>query len=370
MIRIAIDAMGGDFAPAAIVGGCVKALSQEGDVFLYLVGDKEKILGCLKGQDYDGKRLEIVHASEVIGADEHPAFAIKKKRDSSIVVAQRLVREGKADAFVSAGSTGAVLVGGQILIGRIPGVERPALGPIVPNLQGGSLLIDCGANVDAKPSSLAQFAQMGSIYMKECMGVASPRVGILNIGTEESKGNNLVREAYPLLAALPDINFIGSVEARDLALGGADVIVTDAFAGNVGLKVFEGTAKALMSIMKETLTKNIKTKIGAALVYPDLKEKIAVFDASNHGGAPLLGLKGLVVKAHGNSKEKEFALAISEAADFMRKDIIGKIREAVGRDKQDTPARQEDQAEAGAAQTSSDQAEKEQAMKEEGQRHE
>lgn len=341
MVKIAIDAMGGDYAPKSIVDGCLKAMREDADIYLFLVGDEAKVRECLSGQQYDEQRLEVVHASEVIGNDEHPAFAIKKKRDSSIVVGERLVREGKADAFVSAGSTGAVLVGGQVLVGRLRGVERPALGVLVPNVDGFSLLIDCGANADAKPSNLKQFAQMGSIYMKEYVGIKDPKVGLLNIGTEEAKGNNLIRETHPLLDGCPGIHYIGSVEARDLALGGADVIVADAFSGNIALKTFEGTAKAMLKLLKETFTKSLKTKLGAALVYPDLKAKLSVFDASNHGGAPLLGLKGLVLKAHGNSTEKEFAIAIAQASSFIRKDIIGKIGEEISESQQQTQGQQE-----------------------------
>jgi len=329
-VRIAVDAMGGDNAPAAVVQGCVDALAQDSGIYIFLTGDEQQIKALLSGKKYDESRLEIVHASEVITNDEHPAFAIKKKRDSSMVIAQRLVREGKADAFLSAGSTGAVLVGGQVLIGRIRGIQRPALAPLMPTLQGVSLLIDCGANVDAKPSNLVQFAQMGSIYMEYYVGIKNPRVAILNIGTEEAKGNDLVRQTYPLLKECSGINFIGSIEARDIPAGKADVIVCDAFAGNVALKMYEGSAIAIMSLLKKTLTKSLKTKIGAALIYKDLKSDLKEYDASAYGGAPLLGLKGLVVKAHGSAEAKEIRIAITQAANFVRKDITGKISAAVG----------------------------------------
>ncbi len=343
-VKIAVDAMGGDKAPGAVIQGCVDALAADKDIFIYLTGDEALLKRGLSGLSYDEDRLEIVPSTEVITNEEHPAFAIKKKRNSSIVIAQRLVREGKADAFVSAGSTGAILVGGQILIGRLKGVHRPALAPLMPTTKGITLLIDCGANMDAKPTNLVQFAQMGSIYMKDYVGIKNPTVGILNVGAEEAKGNELVRETFPLLKECQDINFIGSVEARDIPLGAADVVVTDAFAGNVALKMYEGSATAILTLLKNTLTSSLKTKIGAALIIKDLKSQLKAYDVSQYGGAPMLGLKGLVVKAHGSSDAKEIATAIGQAAAFIRKDIIGKISEAVSGEKERTEAHEAGQA--------------------------
>lgn len=280
LVRVAVDAMGGDNAPEAVVQGVVDALNASKEIEVLLVGDQKTVEKCLAGAQYDKERLQVIHASEVITNNEAPTVAIKKKKDSSIVVSQRLVREGKADAFVSAGSTGAVLVGSQVLIGRIRGIERPALAPLIPTTKGFSLLIDCGANVDAKPSNLVQFAKMGSIYMENIMGRKNPRVAIVNIGIEEEKGNALVKQTYPLLKECKDINFIGSIEAREIPNGYADVIVCEAFVGNVILKMYEGVAGALMGKVKETMMSSLKTKIGALLIKKDLKKTLKAFDAS------------------------------------------------------------------------------------------
>ena len=334
-IIVAVDAMGGDNAPEATVEGTVMALSESDAIEVILVGQEDRIKKELEGKTYDQDRLHIVHASEIITNDEHPAFAIKKKKDSSITVALRLVREGKADAFVSAGSTGAVLVGGQGIIGRVRGVERPALAPLIPSATGFSLLIDCGASVDAGPSKLVQFAKMGSIYMQHCMGIKNPRVAIANIGTEETKGNQLVQETYPLLAACDDINFTGSIEARDIPEGGADVIVCEAFTGNVILKMYEGVSNVLLRKMKEVIMSSLKTKIGGALIQKELKQTMKAFDTSDYGGAPLLGLRNLVVKAHGSSKSKEIGKAILQCVAFSRQSIPEKIEMALAKNKEE-----------------------------------
>ena len=238
-----------------------------------------------------------------------------------------MVRHQEADAFVSSGSTGAVLVGGQTIVGRIKGVERPPLAPLIPTEKGVSLLIDCGANVDARPSHLVQFAVMGSIYMERVMGVKRPRVAIVNIGVEEEKGNALVKETYPLLKENRQINFVGSIEARDIPKGTADVIVCEAFVGNVILKLYEGVGSTLISKVKEGMLTSLRSKIGALLVKPALKETLKSFDASQYGGAPLLGLKGLVVKTHGSSKAVEIKNSVLQCIAFTEQDINGKIRE-------------------------------------------
>lgn len=256
-------------------------------------------------------------------------MAIRRKKDSSIVVAMNMVKNGKADAFVSAGSSGAILVGGQVLVGRIKGVERPPLAPLIPTQKGVSLLIDCGANVDARPSHLVQFAKMGSIYMRNVIGIENPKVAIVNIGAEEEKGNALVKETFPLLKECEDINFIGSIEAREIPYGKADVIVCEAFVGNVILKLFEGVGSALISEIKKGLMTNARSKMGALLVKPALKETLKKFDASEYGGAPLLGLNGLVVKTHGNSTAKEVANSIIQCVTFKEQNINDKIKETI-----------------------------------------
>ena len=329
LVRVAVDAMGGDNAPEAVVQGVVDALNASKEIEVLLVGDQKTVEKCLAGAQYDKERLQVIHASEVITNNEAPTVAIKKKKDSSIVVSQRLVREGKADAFVSAGSTGAVLVGSQVLIGRIRGIERPALAPLIPTTKGFSLLIDCGANVDAKPSNLVQFAKMGSIYMENIMGRKNPRVAIVNIGIEEEKGNALVKETYPLLKECKDINFIGSIEAREIPSGVADVIVTEAFVGNVILKLYEGVGATLISKVKEGMMTTLRSKIGALLVKPALKSTLKSFDSSQYGGAPLLGLRGLVVKCHGSSKANEVKNSIIQCISFKEQDISEKIRENI-----------------------------------------
>ena len=324
-VVVAVDAMGGDNAPDEIIKGSIDAIAASGDVDVILVGKEDMINEKLAALTYDKTRIRVVNATEVISTDESPAFAIKKKKDSSIVVGQKLVREGKADAFVSAGSTGAVLIGGQVVVGRIRGIERPALGPLIPTTKGFTLLIDCGANVDAKPSNLVQFAKMGSIYMENIVGIKNPKVGIVNIGAEEEKGNKLVKETLPLLKEVKDINFIGNVEAREIPAGMADVVVCEAFTGNVILKMYEGVAGALISTVKKTMMTSLKTKIGALLIKNELKDNLKVFDTSEHGGAPLLGLRGLVVKAHGSSKAKEIRICILQCVAFSREGIAEKI---------------------------------------------
>ena len=329
MIKVAVDAMGGDYAPSQMVAGAIAAANLRKDIQVVLVGRKEDVEKELSGKDYPHDRIQIAHASEVIATEEPPVNAIRKKKDSSIVVGMNLVKKGEADAFVSAGSSGAVLVGGQVIVGRIKGVERPPLAPLIPTEKGVSLLIDCGANVDARPSHLVQFARMGSIYMEHVMGVKNPRVAIVNIGAEEEKGNALVKETFPLLKACTDINFTGSIEAREIPHGGADVIVCEAFVGNVILKLYEGVGATLISKVKAGMMTSLKSKIGALLVKPALKETLKSFDASQYGGAPLLGLKGLVVKNHGNSKANEVCNSIIQCVTFKEQGINEKIKESL-----------------------------------------
>lgn len=329
--KVALDAMGGDNAPKEIVKGAVEAVKLRRDIKVLLTGQEEVLKKELSEYTYPKDQIEIVNAAEVIETAEPPVMAIRRKKDSSIVVAMNLVKKKEADAFVSAGSTGAVLVGGQVLVGRIKGVARPPLAPLMPTLKGVSLLIDCGANVDARPSHLVQFAKMGSIYMEHVMGKKNPTVGIVNIGAEEEKGNALVKETFPLLKECKDINFIGSVEAREIPYGAADVIVCEAFVGNVILKLYEGVGGALVKKLKKGMMASLRSKIGALLVKPALKATLKDFDSSEYGGAPLLGLNGLVVKTHGSSTSKEVCNSIIQCLTFKEQNINEKIREAIGK---------------------------------------
>lgn len=333
--RVALDAMGGDNAPGEIVKGAVEAVQKNSGIKILLTGREDVLKKELSAYTYPQEQIEIVNASEVIETAEPPVKAIRGKKDSSIVVAMKLVKSGEADAFVSAGSTGAVLVGGQVLVGRIKGVERPPLAPLFPTMKGVSLLIDCGANVDARPSHLLQFAKMGSIYMESVMGIKNPTVGIVNIGAEEEKGNALVKETFPLLKECGDINFIGSVEARDIPYGAADVIVCEAFVGNVILKLYEGVGGALVKKIKGGMMTSLRSKIGALLVKPALKQTLKDFDLSEHGGAPLLGLNGLVVKTHGSSTSKEICNSIIQCVTFKEQKINEKIKAAIQRETQE-----------------------------------
>ncbi len=328
-VRVVVDAMGGDNAPGEIVKGAVEAVQAEKDIKVFLVGRQDAVNAELAKYTYDKEKIEVVHAEEVIEMAEPPVNAIRKKKQSSLVVGMNMIKHQEADAIVTAGSTGATLVGGQVLVGRIKGIERPPLAPLVPTEKGVSLLIDCGANVDARPSHLVQFAQIGSIYMENIVGIKNPRVAILNIGAEEEKGNQLVKETFPLLKECPGINFIGSIEAREIPHGGADVIVCEAFAGNIVLKLYEGVAATLLSKVKEGLMSSLRSKIGALLIKPALKQTLKSFDASQYGGAPLLGLNGLVVKTHGSAKASDVKNSILQCVTFKQQDINGKIKEHI-----------------------------------------
>ena len=323
---IAVDAMGGDNAPAEIVLGAVNA-SKEVNYKIALVGKEDVVKAELDKYQYDSDKIFIVNADEVIENCDTPTIAIKKKRNSSMVIGMNMLKNGEAAAFVSAGNTGALLTGATVIVGRIKGVERPALGTMLPTEKGFTLLIDAGANVDAKPSYLAQFATMGSIYYENVIGVKDPKVGLVNIGVEEEKGNAVVKEAYGLLKEKKDINFIGNVEARDISRGEAHVIVCDAFVGNVILKLMEGFSKSLLRIIKKELMASIISKIGAVIASGAFKRVKAYFDYDEVAGAPFLGLKALVVKAHGSSDHKDIRGAILQCSKFIEGDIVTKIAE-------------------------------------------
>ena len=330
LVKVVVDAMGGDYAPQEPVKAAVEAVTERKDIQVILTGPEDEVHAQLaKYPDYPKDRIQVVSATEVIQTAEPPVMAIQKKKDSSLVVGLKMVKRQEADAFVSCGSTGAILVGGQVLVGRLKGVERPPLAPLIPTEKGVSLLIDCGATVDARSSHLVQFAKMGSIYMENVVGIKNPKVAIVNIGAEEEKGNALVKEPFPLLKACPGINFIGSIEARDIPSGYADVVVCEAFVGNVILKLYEGLAGTLMKKIKGGLMSSFRSKLGALLIKPALKKTLKSFDVTEHGGAPLLGLKGLVVKCHGSARSIEIKNGIFQCVQFKQQRINEKIGEHI-----------------------------------------
>ena len=324
-IVIAIDTMGTDNGSAYFVQGIAEAMDLYDDLSFIVTGKEEELKTYIDQYGCDKTRIEVVDATEEITCHDAPVDAIRRKKNSSMVLALNAVKEGRAAAGISGGNSGALLAGGQFLVGRAKGVKRTPLAPLIPHRYGSSLLIDCGANVDAKPENLVQFAKMGSIYMKNIEGIENPRVGIINIGAEDEKGNELVKSTIPLLRECKDINFIGSVESRDIPNGPADVLVCEAFVGNVLLKFFEGLGKMFMAEIKDTLKSSVKTKIGGALIYKPIKKTFKRYMADDKGGAPLLGLKGLVVKIHGNSKDTEVRSAIEQCRNFVKKDVTNQI---------------------------------------------
>ena len=328
-MKILIDGMGGDNAPQSIVQGAVKAAAEINETIVIL-GPEELIGNCLKECDYNGNNIEIVNATEVISNNEAPAMAIRRKKDSTIVKGMNMVKNGEGDIFISGGSTGALLAGGLTTIGRIKGIRRPAIAAWFPKLNGNgtTLLLDCGASVEPKPEYLLQNGIMGSIFVEAVKGVRNPDIRLLNIGAEEEKGDDLHKEAYKLLAA-SDINFNGNIEGRDVAMTDCDVVVTDGFSGNIFLKSSEGTVLALMKMLKSKLTEGLLAKAGAMLAYGKIKELKALFDYSDVGGAPILGLKGPVVKVHGNSGETEVYYAIMKAIPFVNNDVTGLIAKSI-----------------------------------------
>lgn len=326
---VALDAMGGDNAPSEMVKGAVDAVNLNKDIKVILVGQEDVVKEELAKHTYPNDQIEIKNATEVIETAEHPVAAIKRKKDSSMVVGLHLVKDGVADAFVSAGNSGALLTGGLGIVGRIRGIERAPFGTLFPVKTGVAFLADSGANVDCRPSHLVQFAKMGSIYMEKVVGIKNPKVAIVNVGAEEEKGNALVKETMPLLKECKDINFVGSIEARNIPNGDADVIICDGFVGNVILKLYEGLASTLVSVIKGGLMSTLRSKIGAALALPALKSTLKAFDASEYGGAPLLGLKGLVVKTHGSAKAGEVKNTIFQCVTFKEQKINELIRDNI-----------------------------------------
>ncbi|WP_077622056.1 phosphate acyltransferase PlsX [Sediminibacillus massiliensis] len=326
-MKIAIDAMGGDHAPKEIVQGALEAAKEMKDIEITLIGDETKISPLLG----DSSRINIIHTKEVITGEDEPVRAVKRKKNSSLVMMANEVKEKRADACISAGNTGALMSAGLFVVGRIKGIERPALSPTLPTLDGrGFLLLDVGANVDAKPRHLVQYAVMGSIYSEKVRQIDNPKVGLLNVGTEDGKGNDLSKKAFELLKDSP-VNFIGNVEARDLLEGAADVVVTDGFTGNVALKTIEGTAMMMFHMMKETFMSNMKTKLAAGLVKSDLKGLKAKLDYSEYGGAGLFGLSAPVIKAHGSSNARAIYNAINQARHMVEQNVTTMIEDTIGK---------------------------------------
>lgn len=329
-ITIAVDAMGGDNSPQAIVEGVILALREMQDVDVLLCGPEDRLRPLLKDADDVAARIRVIHAPDVIDMHEAPMLAVRKKADSSMVRAMLELKEGRAQAFVSAGSTGAVLAGGMIRVGRIRGIDRPALAPVLPGRNKPFMLIDSGANVDCQAEYLVQFGMMGSIYMEKVLGVKNPRVGLVNIGAEEEKGNQMSKKAFSLMKEQKVFEFAGNVEARDIPTGDVDVIACDGFDGNIILKYTEGLASTLTGMLKEELLGGgIKEKIGALLIKPALKRFKGRMDADEHGGAPLLGVNGAMVKAHGSSNARAIKNAVRQARSMVQGDVAGKIRDAI-----------------------------------------
>ncbi|MBU5267842.1 phosphate acyltransferase PlsX [Virgibacillus proomii] len=324
-MRIAIDAMGGDHAPKATVLGAMKAVSEIKDLHITLVGREQEIKKYLT----DDKRIDILHANEIITSDDEPVRAVRRKKNSSMVLMAKEVKEGKADACISAGNTGALMSAGLFIVGRITGIDRPALSPTLPTLDGqGFLFLDVGANVDARPQHLLQYALMGSIYMEKVRSITRPKVGLLNVGTEDGKGNDLAKKTFKLLQEAP-IHFVGNVEARDMLKRQADVVVTDGFTGNIALKTIEGSAGAIFSMLRETFMASVKSKFAAGLLKKDLVALKTKLDYSEYGGAGLFGLRAPVIKAHGSSDERAIYNAVKQARHMVEYQITETIQSTI-----------------------------------------
>lgn len=327
-MRIALDAMGGDYAPQELVNGAWEFVRAYPEHHVIMVGDRSKIREVLQGREL-GENLSIVHAPSVIEMGEHPAQAVRKKRDASVVVCADLVRNGDAQAMVSAGNTGAAMASSLLRIGRIRGIERPAIGSPMPTLEGPCVVVDAGANADCRPKHLFQFAVMGSIYMEKVLGVPNPRIGLLNIGEESTKGNELVLGSYELLSKAENINFIGNIEGRDILMGKADVVVCDGFVGNVVLKFAEGMGQALFSLIKSEVTRDLKGKLGSLLVRGGLRRVKQQVDYTEYGGAPLLGIKGVSIISHGSSNAKAIRNALRVAMEAWSRNVVSTIEENI-----------------------------------------
>lgn len=330
-MKIAIDGMGGDNAPQSVVEGVVEALKEYNDLTIYITGPKEEIEKELEKYTYPKERVNIVPTTEVISTNEHPVMAIRKKKDSSLVKALNLVKEKECDAIISGGSTGAFLAGCTFVVGRIKGVERAALAPIMPGRRGKFMVVDAGANVDCKPQYLVQFAKMGKIYYEEMFNTSNTSIGLVNIGAEEEKGNELTKATYKLLKE-ESFNFVGNVEPREVPTGDVNVLVTDGFIGNTVLKLYEGAASNILGMIKDAIKEApIVSKLGAGLLKPVFKKLMIKFDYKEVGGAPFLGVDGICIKAHGSSDGKAFKNAIRQAKLFNENKVLEKIKKELGK---------------------------------------
>ena len=326
-MKIIVDGMGGDNAPREIVKGCIEAIKKF-DVDIIIVGNKELIEKELELYIYSKGKIEILHSEDIITNEDDPVLAIRRKKDSSMVVGLNALKEGRGDGFLSAGNTGALLAGGLFIIKRLVGIDRAALTSVYPTNKGISIVVDAGANVDSKAQYLRQFGIMGSIYMENILGRKNPKVGLVSNGTEVGKGNTLVKDSYPLLSEAP-INFIGNIEAREIPTGDIDVIVADGFVGNVILKLTEGVASSVFDELKDVFKSNMKSKLAALMIKDGLKEIKEKMDYRQYGGAPLLGIKKPVVKAHGSSDALAIENGVRQLIDFIEKDVINIIKDKI-----------------------------------------
>lgn len=326
-MKIAIDGMGGDNAPSAVMEGVIQAIKEYDNIEFIITGPEDVINLELAKYTYPKELISVIDAKEIILPSEHPVMALRKKKDSSIVKAMNLVKEGICDAIISGGSTGAFLAGCTLIVGRIKGVERPALAPIMPGRRGSFMIVDVGANVDCKPDFLVQFAKMGKIYYQKVFNVKNPSVGLINIGEEEEKGNELTKATFKLLKEEKDLNFKGNIEPRDIPAGDTNILVSDGFVGNTALKMYEGAASSILGMIKdEILNSSIISKLGIVLLKPVLKNLLKKFDYKEYGGAPFLGVDGICIKAHGSSDAKAFKNAIRQTKIFYENNVLEDIK--------------------------------------------
>ncbi|MBU3174748.1 phosphate acyltransferase PlsX [Clostridium estertheticum] len=321
---VVVDGMGGDFSPNAVVEGCIEAI-KEYNIDILITGSEDLIREELKKHTYDTNKIKIINTTEVIDVSEHPVMAVKRKKDSSLVKALNLVKNGEADAVISAGSTGAFLAGCTLIVGRIKGINRPALAPVLPGKKMPFMIIDCGANAECKPNYLLQFGLMGKIYFENILNVVNPSVGLVNIGSEEEKGNELSKATFKLLKEA-NLNFVGNVEAREIPTGDVNVLVCDGFTGNVILKLYEGTVATIFDLLKTNIMASVRTKIGGMLLKPVFKKFKKDFDYKEYGGAAFLGVNGICIKAHGSSDAKAFKNAIKQATIFYENNVVDKLK--------------------------------------------